>query len=98
MKGKDITSRIRIFSLRIILASFGCIAIANATDAATTRKKIEADEAAIKTASVNAYSKAKANGCVKGAAVGGAAGLVAGHPLIGAVGGCLVNRHLHKSK
>jgi hypothetical protein len=40
-----------------------------------------------------------AAGCLKGAAVGGVAGHVAGrHTLLGAAGGCLVGRHLANKK
>ena len=46
-----------------------------------------------------ACAQAHAGGCVKGALVGGAAGHVLGHHAIaGAVGGCLVGRHLDKKK
>jgi outer membrane lipoprotein SlyB len=39
--------------------------------------------------------QAGAAGCLKGAAVGGAAGHVLGHhTVIGAIGGCVVGRHL----
>lgn len=42
---------------------------------------------------------AEAKGCLKGAAVGGAAGHVAGgHGLAGAAGGCLVGRHMANKK
>ena len=40
---------------------------------------------------------ANAAGCLKGAVVGGVAGHYAGHhPVVGAVGGCLVGRHMAK--
>ena len=40
-----------------------------------------------------------AAGCLKGAAVGGVAGHVAGrHTLLGAAGGCLIGRHLANKK
>ena len=38
-------------------------------------------------------SAAQAKGCIKGAAVGGAAGSVAGHGKVGAVAGCVIGRH-----
>lgn len=42
-------------------------------------------------------SSAYAEGCLKGAAIGGVAGHFAGrHTVIGAVGGCLVGRHMAK--
>jgi hypothetical protein len=42
---------------------------------------------------------AEANGCLKGAAVGGIGGhLVGGHGLIGAGAGCLVGRHMANKK
>lgn len=42
---------------------------------------------------------AEAKGCIKGAAVGGAAGHVAGkHGVAGAAAGCLVGRHNAKKK
>ncbi len=38
---------------------------------------------------------AEASGCLKGALVGGVAGHYAGHhAILGAIGGCLVGRHL----
>ncbi len=40
-----------------------------------------------------------AKGCLKGAAVGGVAGHVAGdHGVAGAVGGCIVGRHMANKK
>ncbi|QBQ35372.1 hypothetical protein [Pseudoduganella plicata] len=42
---------------------------------------------------------ANAAGCLKGAAVGGVAGHVAGkHGVVGAVGGCVVGRHMANKK
>ena len=42
---------------------------------------------------------AEAKGCIKGAAVGAAAGHVAKHHgVLGAIGGCLVGRHLAKKR
>ena len=42
---------------------------------------------------------ANAAGCLKGAAVGAVAGHVAGHhAVLGAIGGCVVGRHLAKEK
>ena len=42
---------------------------------------------------------AHAAGCLKGAAVGAVAGHVAGHhTVLGAVGGCIVGRHLANKK
>ena len=42
---------------------------------------------------------AEAKGCIKGAAVGGVGGHFAGHHgLIGAVGGCVVGRHMANKK
>ena len=42
---------------------------------------------------------AEAKGCLKGAAVGGVGGHVAGgHGLAGAAGGCLVGRHIANKK
>ena len=42
---------------------------------------------------------ASAKGCLKGAAIGGLVGHVAGrHGLLGAVGGCLVNTKMEKDK
>jgi hypothetical protein len=42
---------------------------------------------------------AEAKGCLKGALVGGVAGHYAGHHgLIGAIGGCVVGRHLANRK
>jgi hypothetical protein len=39
---------------------------------------------------------AHAKGCIKGAIVGGLAGHVVHHGLLGAAGGCLVGRHMAK--
>lgn len=48
---------------------------------------------------VSITGTAQAAGCVKGAVVGGVAGHVAGkHGVIGAVGGCLVGRHMANKK
>ena len=42
---------------------------------------------------------AEAKGCLKGALVGGVAGHYAGHhAILGAIGGCLVGRHLANEK
>jgi hypothetical protein len=42
---------------------------------------------------------ANAKGCLKGAAVGGLGGYVAGHhAVLGAIGGCLVGRHMANKK
>jgi hypothetical protein len=42
---------------------------------------------------------AQAKGCVGGAVVGGVAGHFAGHhPIVGAAAGCLVGRHMAKTK
>jgi hypothetical protein len=42
---------------------------------------------------------ADAKGCLKGAAVGGVGGHIAGHHgLLGAAGGCLVGRHMANKK
>lgn len=42
---------------------------------------------------------AQAKGCLKGAAVGGVGGHVAGgHGIVGAAGGCLVGRHMANKK
>lgn len=44
-------------------------------------------------------SSAYADGCLKGAAVGGVAGHFVGkHPILGAVGGCVVGRHMANKK
>jgi uncharacterized protein YcfJ len=52
--------------------------------------------AVVTLASITNFAQA---GCVKGALVGGAVGHVAGkHTVLGAVGGCLVSRHLDKKK
>ncbi len=46
-----------------------------------------------------AISPAEAKGCLKGALVGGVAGHYAGHHgVVGAVGGCIVGRHLANEK
>lgn len=43
--------------------------------------------------------QAEAKGCLKGAAVGGVGGHVAGgHAILGAAGGCLVGRHMANKK
>ena len=39
-------------------------------------------------------SPADAAGCLKGAAVGGVAGHMAGHGVLGAAGGCAVGHHM----
>jgi hypothetical protein len=42
---------------------------------------------------------AEASGCLKGALVGGVAGHYAGHhAILGAIGGCMVGRHLANEK
>ena len=41
-----------------------------------------------------AVDTAQAKGCIKGAAVGGLAGHVAGHGVLGAAGGCVVGHHM----
>lgn len=42
---------------------------------------------------------AEAKGCLKGALIGGVAGHYAGHhAILGAIGGCLVGRHLANEK
>ena len=41
-----------------------------------------------------AVDTAQAKGCLKGAAVGGLAGHVAGHGILGAAGGCVVGHHM----
>jgi hypothetical protein len=40
----------------------------------------------------------KANGCIKGALVGGVAGHVAHHFFLGAVTGCIAGHHLAKKR
>lgn len=41
-----------------------------------------------------AVDTAQAKGCLKGAAVGGVGGHLAGHGVLGAVGGCVVGHHM----
>lgn len=41
-----------------------------------------------------AAGQAEAAGCLKGAAVGGLAGHMAHHGVLGAVGGCVVGHHM----
>lgn len=48
---------------------------------------------AIAVAAGLAPASVQAAGCLKGAVVGGAAGHLAGHPLLGAGAGCLIGRH-----
>jgi hypothetical protein len=43
---------------------------------------------------VFAAGQAEAKGCLKGAAVGGLAGHMAHHGVLGAVGGCAVGHHM----
>jgi hypothetical protein len=43
---------------------------------------------------VLAAGQAEAKGCLKGAAVGGLAGHMAHHGVLGAVGGCAVGHHM----
>lgn len=46
-----------------------------------------------------AATAAEAKGCIKGAAIGGVAGHVAGgHTVLGAAAGCLIGRHNAKKK
>lgn len=54
--------------------------------------------AAVATAVLAAASApaAQAAGCIKGAVVGGVAGHYAGHGVLGALGGCVVGRHMAK--
>lgn len=42
--------------------------------------------------------EAQAAGCLKGAAVGGLAGHMAGHGVLGAAGGCVVGHHMAAKK
>ncbi len=50
-------------------------------------------------ASLGAAPSADAKGCIKGAVAGGVAGHYAGHHgVLGAVGGCVVGRHLASRK
>jgi len=45
------------------------------------------------------FAPAEARGCLKGAVVGGVAGHYAGHHgVIGAIGGCIVGRHMANEK
>jgi hypothetical protein len=54
---------------------------------------------ALALSSVTFPAPAEAKGCLKGALVGGVAGHYAGrHALLGAIGGCLVGRHLANEK
>ncbi|MBV8096783.1 MAG: hypothetical protein JO110_26770 [Acetobacteraceae bacterium] len=48
--------------------------------------------------SVGTAPGAEAKGCIKGAIVGGVAGHYAGHGVLGAMGGCVVGRHLAKKQ
>jgi len=41
---------------------------------------------------------AEAKGCIKGAIVGGAAGHLAHHGVLGAIGGCVVGHHMAAEK
>jgi outer membrane lipoprotein SlyB len=41
---------------------------------------------------------AEAKGCIKGAIVGGAAGHLAHHGVLGAIGGCVVGHHMASEK
>jgi outer membrane lipoprotein SlyB len=43
---------------------------------------------------VFAAGQAEAKGCLKGAAVGGLAGHMAHHGVLGAIGGCAVGHHM----
>lgn len=45
-----------------------------------------------------AAGTADAKGCIKGAVVGGAGGMLVHHPVIGAVGGCVVGHHMAHEK
>jgi hypothetical protein len=40
-----------------------------------------------------ASGAANASGCIKGAVVGGVGGKLVGHPVLGAVGGCVYEHH-----
>jgi len=53
--------------------------------------------AATCTAAMLASGAADAAGCIKGAVVGGVAGKLVGHPVLGAVGGCVYEHH-HEAK
>ena len=44
--------------------------------------------------SMAACPPAEAKGCIKGAIVGGAAGHLAHHGVLGAIGGCVVGHHM----
>ena len=45
-----------------------------------------------------AVGPAKAAGCIKGALVGGVAGHLAHHGVLGAAGGCVVGHHMASQK
>ncbi len=50
-------------------------------------------------ASLSTYAPAQAKGCIKGAAVGGVGGHMAGHHgLVGAAAGCAVGHHMANKK
>lgn len=44
------------------------------------------------------YQPAQAAGCIKGALVGGVAGHLAHHGVLGAIGGCAVGHHMASQK
>jgi hypothetical protein len=47
---------------------------------------------------IGAFQPAQAAGCIKGALVGGVAGHLAHHGVLGAVGGCAVGHHMAAQK